>query len=140
MPHRCVSIISIVATSRDQFYEARFRVIEAFERAGLYAYHVAEHHFTPLGMAPSRAFTWRLWRSAPNVCGSGRWSTRCRSMSAAADQEICMLDQISGGRLEILWPRRRRSKPATMISAPREVYEEGLALVLEKACARGAEF
>jgi hypothetical protein len=37
----------------DKFCEDRFRVIEAFERSGFYAYHVAEHHFTPLGMAPS---------------------------------------------------------------------------------------
>ena len=34
-------------------YEQRLKVIEAFDRAGFYAYHVAEHHFTPLGMAPS---------------------------------------------------------------------------------------
>src|SRR5205085_10402594 len=35
------------------YYEERLKVIEAFERGGFYAYHVAEHHFTPLGMAPS---------------------------------------------------------------------------------------
>src|SRR5262249_15441460 len=35
------------------YYEQRLKVIEAFDRAGFYAYHVAEHHFTPLGMAPS---------------------------------------------------------------------------------------
>ena len=28
-------------------------VIAAYERAGFYAYHVAEHHLTDLGMAPS---------------------------------------------------------------------------------------
>src|SRR6476469_3056012 len=35
------------------YYEERLKVIEAFDRAGFFAYHVAEHHFTPLGMAPS---------------------------------------------------------------------------------------
>src|SRR5947209_18306663 len=35
------------------YYEQRLQVIEAFDRLGFYAYHVAEHHFTPLGMAPS---------------------------------------------------------------------------------------
>ena len=35
------------------YYEQRLKVIEAFDRSGFYAYHVAEHHFTPLGMAPS---------------------------------------------------------------------------------------
>jgi len=36
-----------------QQYEERLRLIEAYERAGFYAYHIAEHHATPLGMAPS---------------------------------------------------------------------------------------
>ena len=35
------------------FYEARLKLIEAYDAAGFYAYHLAEHHFTPLGMAPS---------------------------------------------------------------------------------------
>src|SRR6185295_1367596 len=35
------------------YYEARLKLIEAYDRAGFYAYHVAEHHSTPLGMAPS---------------------------------------------------------------------------------------
>jgi alkanesulfonate monooxygenase SsuD/methylene tetrahydromethanopterin reductase-like flavin-dependent oxidoreductase (luciferase family) len=35
------------------YYEQRLKVIDALERSGFYAYHVAEHHFTPLGMAPS---------------------------------------------------------------------------------------
>ncbi len=33
------------------YYEQRLKVMEAFDRGGFYAYHVAEHHFTPLGMA-----------------------------------------------------------------------------------------
>ena len=36
-----------------EFYESRLKLIEAYDRAGFYAYHVAEHHSTPLGMAPS---------------------------------------------------------------------------------------
>ncbi len=35
------------------FYEQRLQLTEAYERAGFYSYHLAEHHFTPLGMAPS---------------------------------------------------------------------------------------
>ncbi len=37
----------------ERFYRERLEIIEAYERAGFYAYHVAEHHLTPLGMAPS---------------------------------------------------------------------------------------
>ena len=36
-----------------EFYEARLKLIEAYEAAGFYAYHLAEHHSTPIGMAPS---------------------------------------------------------------------------------------
>jgi alkanesulfonate monooxygenase SsuD/methylene tetrahydromethanopterin reductase-like flavin-dependent oxidoreductase (luciferase family) len=38
---------------QDQLFENRLRLTEAYDRAGIYAYHVAEHHATPLGLAPS---------------------------------------------------------------------------------------
>jgi len=84
------------------FYEQRLKIIEAFDRSGFYAYHVAEHHFTPLGMAPS-----------PSVFLSavGQRTTRLRfgtfvyALPAHHPlrvlEEICMLDHMSGGRLEI---------------------------------------
>ena len=37
----------------NEFYEDRLKLIEAYDRAGFYGYHCAEHHFTPLGMSPS---------------------------------------------------------------------------------------
>lgn len=36
-----------------QFYEDRLKLIEAYDRSGITGYHCAEHHSTPLGMAPS---------------------------------------------------------------------------------------
>ena len=39
----------------NQLYEERLQLIEAADSAGFYAYHLAEHHATPLGMAPSPA-------------------------------------------------------------------------------------
>ena len=35
------------------YYETRLKYIEAYDRHGFYSYHIAEHHSTPLGMAPS---------------------------------------------------------------------------------------
>ena len=35
--------------SLQQLYRERLRLIEAYEQSGLYCYHVAEHHATPLG-------------------------------------------------------------------------------------------
>jgi alkanesulfonate monooxygenase SsuD/methylene tetrahydromethanopterin reductase-like flavin-dependent oxidoreductase (luciferase family) len=37
----------------EQQYEERLKLIEAYDRLGFYAYHLAEHHGTPLGLAPS---------------------------------------------------------------------------------------
>ena len=37
----------------DRFYADRLALVEAYDKAGFYGYHVAEHHATPLGLAPS---------------------------------------------------------------------------------------
>src|SRR5260370_35561837 len=34
------------------FYEHRLRLLEKYDAAGFYSYHLAEHHATPLGLAP----------------------------------------------------------------------------------------
>ncbi len=36
-----------------EFFEDRLKIVEAYDRAGFYGYHIAEHHSTPLGMAAS---------------------------------------------------------------------------------------
>src|SRR5438093_997259 len=36
-----------------ELFENRLRLAEAYDRAGIHALHVAEHHSTPLGMSPS---------------------------------------------------------------------------------------
>lgn len=85
-----------------EYYENRLRVIEHYDRAGLYAYHVAEHHGTPLGMSPSPSVflsavaqrTKRL-RFGPMVyCLPLYHPVRLL-------EEISMLDQMSGGRFEL---------------------------------------
>ncbi len=83
-------------------YEERLRIIEAYDRAGFYGYHLAEHHSTPIGMAPSPsvflsaaiARTKRL-RVAPLVYLLPFYHP-LRLL-----EEVCMLDQMSNGRLEI---------------------------------------
>ena len=90
----------------ERFYRERLEVIEAYERAGFYSYHVAEHHLTPLGMAPSPGVflaavaqrTKRL-RFGPMVYVAPLHH-RLRLL-----EEICMLDQMSGGRLEVAFGR-----------------------------------
>src|SRR5437879_699234 len=84
------------------YYEDRLKLIEAYDQAGFYAYHLAEHHSTPLGMAPSPSVflasiaqrTKRL-RFGPLV-----WAMPLHHPLPLLE-EICMVDHLSGGRLEI---------------------------------------
>ena len=85
-----------------EFYENRLKLAEVYDEIGIYSYHLAEHHATPLGMAPS-----------PNVFLSAmaQRTTRLRFGPLVYClplyhpirllEEICMLDQMSGGRLEM---------------------------------------
>ena len=36
--------------SISELYEQRLRLIEQYDQSGFHAYHLAEHHSTPLGM------------------------------------------------------------------------------------------
>src|ERR1700726_2171140 len=88
------------------YYEDRLRLTEAYDRAGFYAYHLAEHHSTPLGMAPSPnvflaavAQRTRRLRFGPLVFVLPLYHP-VRLIS-----EICMLDQMSRGRLELSFGR-----------------------------------
>src|ERR687885_307643 len=84
-----------------QQYEERIQYVVEAERLGFGRYHVAEHHLTPLDMAPS-----------PTVflAAVARHTSRIRLGSMVLClplyhpvrliQEICMLDQLSNGRFE----------------------------------------
>jgi alkanesulfonate monooxygenase SsuD/methylene tetrahydromethanopterin reductase-like flavin-dependent oxidoreductase (luciferase family) len=83
-------------------FEERLELVEAYDRLGFHAYHLAEHHGTPLGLAPSpgiflaavAARTKRL-RLGPLVYSLPLYHP-IRLL-----EEIGMLDQLSGGRLEL---------------------------------------
>jgi alkanesulfonate monooxygenase SsuD/methylene tetrahydromethanopterin reductase-like flavin-dependent oxidoreductase (luciferase family) len=85
-----------------QLYQNRLALVEAYDRAGFYGYHVAEHHGTPLGLSPSPSVflsavaqrTERL-RFGPMVYVLSTYHP-LRIL-----EEICMLDQLSCGRLEV---------------------------------------
>ncbi len=117
------------------YYRARLEIIEAYDRLGFYAYHVAEHHATPLGMAPSPSVflaavaqrTKRL-RFGPLVYALPLYHP------LRLIEEICMLDQMSGGRLEIGFGRG--SSPSELIYYGQDpekalkIYAEALELVV----------
>jgi alkanesulfonate monooxygenase SsuD/methylene tetrahydromethanopterin reductase-like flavin-dependent oxidoreductase (luciferase family) len=83
-------------------YNNRLEIAEASDRSGFRAYHVAEHHGTPHGLA-----------SSPNLFLSAvaQRTSRLRLGPMVmllnlyhplrAFEEICMLDQLSGGRVDL---------------------------------------
>jgi len=87
-------------TTLDRFYADRLRLVEEYDRAGFYGYHVAEHHATPLGVAPSPG----VWLAAV-----AQHTKRLRFGPLVyllplyhplkLLEEICMLDQMSVGRM-----------------------------------------
>jgi alkanesulfonate monooxygenase SsuD/methylene tetrahydromethanopterin reductase-like flavin-dependent oxidoreductase (luciferase family) len=86
----------------DTQYADRLRIIEAYDDAGFDSYHVAEHHGTPLGMAPSPgiflasvAQRTRRIRFGPLVYILPLYHP------LRLAEEIAMLDQLSGGRLNV---------------------------------------
>src|ERR1700736_5351037 len=84
------------------FYEDRLRIAEACDRAGFYAYHLAEHHSTPLGMAPSpNIFLAALAQRTKRLRFGPLVFVLPLYHPLRLISEICMLDQMSGGRLEL---------------------------------------
>jgi len=127
------------------YYEDRLKIAEVYDRAGFHAYHLAEHHGTPLGMAPSPnvflaalAQRTRRLRFGPMVFVVPLYHP------LRLIEEICMLDQMSGGRLEIGFGRG-----ASMIElelygadpdAAQEIYTEGVELILKGLTQRRLDY
>ncbi|MFN8525440.1 MAG: LLM class flavin-dependent oxidoreductase [Chloroflexota bacterium] len=117
-------------------YEERLRLLEAAEAAGFYAYHLAEHHGTPLGMAPSpglflaaAAQRTRRIRLGPLVHILPLYNP-LRLL-----EEICMLDHLSGGRLELglgrgISPYELGYFGVNDEPTTRSLFEESLAVIL----------
>jgi alkanesulfonate monooxygenase SsuD/methylene tetrahydromethanopterin reductase-like flavin-dependent oxidoreductase (luciferase family) len=89
-------------TNLGQQFDERLRLIELYEKAGFHAYHLAEHHATPLGMAPSPSVFLAAvaQRTTKLRFGPLVYTVNLYHPLRLID-EICMLDQMSGGRLEL---------------------------------------
>ena len=84
-----------------EFYESRLTLLEKYDAAGFAAYHLAEHHATPLGLAPVpgiflAAATQRTRRIRLGPC------VYCLPLydPLRLIEEICMLDHLSNGRFD----------------------------------------
>jgi alkanesulfonate monooxygenase SsuD/methylene tetrahydromethanopterin reductase-like flavin-dependent oxidoreductase (luciferase family) len=119
-----------------QLYADRVRLAEAYDRAGLYGYHLAEHHATPLGCAASPGLF---------LAAIAQRTTRLRFGPLVyllpyyhplrLIEEICMLDQMSGGRFELgvgrgVSPLEAGAYEVDFKAAP-AIYREGLKVILQ---------
>ena len=88
--------------SLQALYADRLALAEAYDHAGFYAYHLAEHHATPLGCAPSPSvFLAALAQRTQRLRFGPLVYTLPLYHPLRLIDEICMLDQLSGGRLEL---------------------------------------
>jgi len=116
-------------------FEQRLRLLEQADAAGFRGYHVAEHHATRLGMAPSpglylaaAAQRTRRIRLGPLVYIVPMYPP------LRLIEEICMLDQLSGGRFDLgvgrgISPYELAYSGINFLEA-QGMYEEALEVVL----------
>ena len=123
-----------------EIFEHRLRLVEAADKAGFYAWQIAEHQGTPLSMDVSPAImlasavqrTSRLRLGALTFCLP--WYNPYRFYN-----EVCMLDHLSRGRLELgvgrgISPIESAYYGITSVEESRERYRETLDIFLQ-ACA-----
>ena len=83
-------------------YEQRLKLIECAEEKGFYCYHIAEHHGSPLNTTPSPSL---FLAAAAQRTTRIRLGTLVYVLPAYNPlrliEEICMLDNLSRGRLDV---------------------------------------
>ena len=83
-------------------YESRLKLIESADKAGFYGYHLAEHHSTPLAMAPSPSvFFAALAQRTQHIRFSPMAYLLPMYHPLRLIEEVCMLDHLSNGRMEL---------------------------------------
>src|SRR6202453_5460139 len=83
-------------------YENRLRLIEFYDRSGFRTYHMSEHHSTPLSLTPSPSvfLAAAAQRTKRLRLGALVYVLPAHHPLRLAE-EICMLDHLSSGRLDV---------------------------------------
>jgi alkanesulfonate monooxygenase SsuD/methylene tetrahydromethanopterin reductase-like flavin-dependent oxidoreductase (luciferase family) len=83
-------------------YENRLKLIEFYDRAGFRTYHMSEHHSTPLNLAPSPSvFLAAIAQRTERLRLGALVYVLPAHHPLRLAEEICMLDHLSRGRLEV---------------------------------------
>src|SRR5262245_44526294 len=118
------------------YYEERLRMTEAYDAAGFYSYHLAEHHFTPLGMAPSPSvFLASIAQRTKRLRFGPLVYALPLHHPLRVLEEICMLDHLSNGRLDVGFGRGSVPFEITYYSQDAErreaIYRKRLDIILK---------
>jgi alkanesulfonate monooxygenase SsuD/methylene tetrahydromethanopterin reductase-like flavin-dependent oxidoreductase (luciferase family) len=85
-----------------ELYENRLKLAEAYDRAGIYGYHIAEHHSTPLGIAASPGiFMSAVAQRTKNIKFGPLVYLLPFYHPIRLIEEVAMLDQMSNGRFQL---------------------------------------
>ena len=85
-----------------ELFAGRLRLAEAYDRLGFHGYHLAEHHGTPIGCAASPGIFLAAVAQRTEKLRFGPLVYLLPFYHPLRlIEEICMLDQLSGGRLEL---------------------------------------
>ena len=121
-------------------FKHKLDMVEAADKAGFFAWQIAEHQGTPLSIdgSPSLLIAAAIQRSKKIRLGALTWCLPW-TQPYRFYSEICMLDQMSGGRIELgvgrgISPIESKYMGVGSIDESREKYREGLD-VFFKACA-----
>jgi alkanesulfonate monooxygenase SsuD/methylene tetrahydromethanopterin reductase-like flavin-dependent oxidoreductase (luciferase family) len=94
-------IEGIPGTSMGQVLQDRLDLIKMADKAGFYAYHLAEHHGTDLCLAPNQEI---FLAAAAQVTEQIRIGPLVKILPIhhplRVVEDICLLDQLTGGRVE----------------------------------------
>ena len=94
--------LDIRAEPLSRTYAERITFVQAAEAAGFRGYHLAEHHGTPLGAAPSPGIFLAALAQATSTIRIGPLVYLVPLyIPLRLIEEICMLDNLSNGRLEV---------------------------------------
>ena len=117
-------------------FENRLRLTEAYDKAGFYGYHVAEHHATPFGLATSPGIYLSAVAQRTKTLRFGPMVYLLPFYHPIRlIEEICMLDRMSKGRLQLGVGRGvspfETAAYAVDFARPRQMYHEAFQVLMK---------
>ena len=119
-----------------QLYEERLQLIEAADALGIDSYHLAEHHWNPVGMAPlPGVFLGAVAARTKRIrLGPLAYALAFHNPLILAE-EVSMLDHMSGGRFELGIGRGispwELSMFGTTMNETRDIFREAMEILVQ---------